>query len=357
MIRALVPSGMINSLRNWQCQQASTLTFIGLRMQTHSESNSARCPVCNGQSRYDFSGRDLMFDHYERHDYFCCSDCGSIFTHPMPTPDQIAAFYPSNYDIYEEDDRPDSNPNWKKKFILRTQYGYRHLKIGFFGSVFAGIAKLAGKANVPMYVQDGKLLDVGCGNGRFLRTMKSLGWKVFGVEFSVVGVSACRKSDLEVHQGDLHSAHFPDSFFDVITARHVVEHIPEPNNFFAEIARILKPGGQFILETPNSGSLGRRWLGTNWFANEVPRHLILYNRHNLLLLAQNNCLRCEYIHLDTSPKILLNSIDYVIKNRGKPSKKMRCRRFFARLYVWLANSRDEGDVIHAQFRKSTSPCQ
>ena len=44
---------------------------------------------------------------------------------------------------------------------------------------------------------------------------------------------------------------FADMTFDLVTANMVVEHLPEPERQFAEIARILRPGGRFLFHTPN----------------------------------------------------------------------------------------------------------
>lgn len=311
---------------------------------------SAICPICSAAAEYEFSGRDLMFDLHDRHDYFGCTACGALFMHPMPSPLAIAGFYPPTYDIYEEDEKPPA-PAWWKRLVLKQRFGYSHLDAGPFFGLFSPLAALSKEVTAPAFIKHGRLLDVGCGNGRFLRTMQTLGWDVSGVEFSDDGIRVCRKANLPVHHGDLQSADFPDAHFDVITVRHVIEHIPEPQSFARELSRILKPGGQLLMETPNSQALGRQWLSVNWFANEVPRHLFLYNPDNLRLLARQSGLHCDTLSLSTSPKILLNSLDYILQNRKKPSKRMASRRFLARIYVWLAQRSGKGDVIHASFIK------
>ena len=58
------------------------------------------CPICNKPSQYDFSSRDLMFNRYERYDYHRCTNCDLIFQHPMPSSEQINAFYPNNFQYH-----------------------------------------------------------------------------------------------------------------------------------------------------------------------------------------------------------------------------------------------------------------
>jgi hypothetical protein len=83
--------------------------------------------VCQADSRYDFSSRDLMFDHYQRYDYFKCSECESVFQNPMPTPQQINSFYPEDYSIFDQASQL-RKVNVFKQAILSHKYGYRHLK-------------------------------------------------------------------------------------------------------------------------------------------------------------------------------------------------------------------------------------
>jgi hypothetical protein len=106
-----------------------------------------------------------------------------------------------------------------------------------------------------------------------------------------------------------------------------------------------------MIETPNSNALGRAILGPNWFANDVPRHLTLFSSSNLCRLANNYHLTKLVLKQGTTPKNFLNSIDYVIKNKGKPSNKIRWRRSLSRLYIWLARITKRGDDIHSTFTK------
>lgn len=308
------------------------------------------CPSCNAVAHYDFSSRDLMFDHYERYDYFCCTDCKSVFLHPMPSPEEINTFYPADYCVFEQNPKA-RKISQVKQAVYWYKHGYTHLEPSGLFKFLAAILSPFYNLDKPDYVENGKLLDVGCGSGRYLATMRSLDWDVQGVELSEDGLKVCLASGLPVHHGDLKSASFSDDSFDVITVRHVIEHIREPHPFMAELARILKPGGKLIIVTPNSDALGRDYLGANWYANDVPRHLILFSRDNLDQLASKYGLHSYKTWFETTPKIILNSLDYVTNNKGKRSNKIRWKRLLARLYVWSARFKKRGDVIHMVFTK------
>jgi SAM-dependent methyltransferase len=158
-------------------------------------------------------------------------------------------------------------------------------------------------------------------------------------------------SGLQVHHGDLASAGFADGSFALITVRHVIEHIPETHPFMAELARILRPGGRLVVETPCSNALGRQWFNTYWYANDVPRHLLLFSPENLERLGNDHGLHKSGLVMETTPKIFLNSLDYIIGNNKKPSKHIPWRRIVARLYVWLAQRQARGDVMQMTFAK------
>ena len=311
---------------------------------------TVNCPLCHSLARYDFSSRDLMFDLYERYDYYGCTNCQAVFQYPMPTMEKIASFYPEDYSIFDQKSRARKVSQFKQS-ILQHKYGYSQLKPVQIYKFLAPLFSLFYSMDKPYYIENGKLLDVGCGNGRYLSTMQSLGWNVQGVELSENGVKVCRKLELPVHHGDLSSARFDSNSFDVITVRHVIEHIHDPHSLIAELARILKPNGKLMIETPNSNALGRKFFATNWFANEVPRHLILFSPDNLCKLASEYDLNKVEISFDTTPKIILNSLDYVTQNKGKKSNKVRWKRSLCRLYMWCASYTGRGDIIHSVFTK------
>jgi 2-polyprenyl-3-methyl-5-hydroxy-6-metoxy-1,4-benzoquinol methylase len=308
------------------------------------------CPICNHHSHYDFSGRDLMFNKFERYDYYRCQNCEFIFQHPLPSPATIASFYPDNYDVYEEETRI-KNISVVRKAILKKYYGYKHLDVPAYLMFISPLLKLLYKQHEIAYINNGYLLDIGCGNGRFLEGMKSLGWQVKGVEFNAHAVEVCQKSLLDVHHGDLKSANFPSTSFDIVNISHVIEHVPNTLEFIAEVARITKPNGQVFIKTPNNDALGRSFFATNWYANEVPRHLYLFSKKNLAQLAHTHDFGVSHIETSSTAKIILNSYDYVVKNHGKASKRVKWKRFIAKIYVFFARRTQRGDEIAVTFIK------
>ena len=240
-----------------------------------TDSSESKCPLCNSIGLFSFKGRDLLYNKPEIYRYMQCSRCAAVYQEPMPTFDEIVRYYPDDYDVYTNIPHFKRHRNTKLG-VLRYKYNYTHLDVPWLFRLISPVISFSRYRDAIRFMPNGKGLDIGCGNGKFIRDMNSLGWQFEGVEFNPIAVDICRKAGLKVFDGDLNTAAFKDNSFDLVSARQVIEHIPDPVNFMNEIARILKSGGRLVIKTPNSLALGRRWFGTYWFANDVPRHLILF---------------------------------------------------------------------------------
>jgi 2-polyprenyl-3-methyl-5-hydroxy-6-metoxy-1,4-benzoquinol methylase len=112
----------------------------------------------------------------------------------------------------------------------------------------------------------GRLLDVGCACGFFVKAAQDAGWQAEGVELSQWSADYGRdKLGVKIFPGLLSEAKFPDNSFDAITVWDVLEHVPDPISELNEIYRILKPGGLLLINYPNTGSLLTRLAGRNWW--------------------------------------------------------------------------------------------
>ena len=101
-----------------------------------------------------------------------------------------------------------------------------------------------------LYPRKGKLLDIGCATGMFLKVAKKGGWCVQGVEISRFASDyAIDKEGLNVHNCDLLDVKAPSSSFDVVTMWDAVDHSESPSEIIGEVYRILKPGGIVALDT------------------------------------------------------------------------------------------------------------
>jgi SAM-dependent methyltransferase len=218
--------------------------------------------------------------------------CGLIWLDPQPTEDDIGKAY-ATYFTHEAAGGGMSLP---KRVYRTVKSSYLSARLGYRGSPWLaplGVAYPGGGdalAASVMFLRapapGDELLDVGCGAGDFLAVMRDLGWKARGVETDPQATRRGRERGLDIHEGDLASASFPDRRFDAVTMAHVIEHVHDAPRLLAECARILKPGGTLVILTPNSDGWGHRRFGRDWLSLDPPRHIRLFNRDNLRRLLE-----------------------------------------------------------------------
>jgi SAM-dependent methyltransferase len=202
------------------------------------------CDLCNSTeqnllySKIDFvTGNDF-------HLVEC--GCGMAFVNPMPTEDSIGSLYPTDY--LEGKDTMDS---LYKRMARRLPKG------------------------IP-----GKLLDIGCGRGDFISYTRKLGWDVTGIDL----LDHAGKADVPIITGNFITMDFAESYYDVVTAWAVLEHVRTPSLFFQKIGRILKPGGSFIFTAPNFSAYGMRHA----CVEDIPRHLWLFTPRAVCSYLKNS---------------------------------------------------------------------
>lgn len=112
------------------------------------------------------------------------------------------------------------------------------------------------------------VLDAGCGAGDFLYALLSerSDVRATGVDLNrkLLNYSNDRLPHLPFSQVSVQELPFESSTFDVVVSNQVVEHLPSPEQFFAEAHRVLKPDGLLMFATPNLDSLAVKVLKDAW---------------------------------------------------------------------------------------------
>jgi len=140
----------------------------------------------------------------------------------------------------------------------------------------------------------GKILEIGCAQGKLLNELKGKGFEVHGIELSR-GAAAIGKKQfgLDILTTPVEDREVQTRFrcyFDVVVCIDTLEHVEYPSEFFRAVASILKSGGTFIVSTPNRlsffGKLGRLLylcgIHNNYFLGAF------YNRDHVQIFTPNN---------------------------------------------------------------------
>lgn len=120
-----------------------------------------------------------------------------------------------------------------------------------------------------------KILDIGCAKGFFLSLCDQEGWQTFGVDISGYALASApqytraKLLNLDVSREKLP---FESDFFEAVAFFDVIEHLDKDDFFLAEIKRVLKNKGAFIMVTPDGKS---RW-------DKDVTHINLYTKSEIL---------------------------------------------------------------------------
>lgn len=250
------------------------------------------CPYCKSKdSKKLYSTYDIFGSNYYIH---YCYVCKAYFLTPNPTIEQLAQAYDESY-YGEKEDK--FNPTIEKILNL---FRYRRAK------------------RVTKNLSDGsKILDIGCGNGRFLKYLLNFGnFELFGIELE--GNSAKRASqipEINLKVGALEIDDFPENTFDAISLFHVFEHLTEPRKTLEIINKILKHGGSLTISFPNIDSLQSKIFKGKWLHLDPPRHLFFFKPKDfidLMKLLGYKVEQTHYLSLEQNPygwiQSLLNCI-------------------------------------------------
>jgi SAM-dependent methyltransferase len=197
--------------------------------------------------------------------YYQCRTCGLVSLSPRPSNDALL----QSYDAYLPVE-PYEIACWEK--------------------MIAPVVNCSADLISRRYqAKTGRLLDIGCGYGFFLKKMVQDGWQVEGIEVSPPGRDyAKRELDLNIHTGPLEKSSFPENIFDAVTLFYVIEHVHDPKQLLKEVYHILKPGGLLLLRWPHSAPVVKALgpFSKRYDIFHTPYHLYDFNPENMKHLLQ-----------------------------------------------------------------------
>ncbi|MCK7614285.1 class I SAM-dependent methyltransferase [Roseibium sediminicola] len=124
------------------------------------------------------------------------------------------------------------------------------------------------------------IVDFGCGDGAFLRTVRERTASFCGVELQRDYVKALNGEGIVCHTS---LDALDDSSLDTAVSFHVLEHLPEPLPILRDMLRVLKPGGTAVLEVPHANDFLLSKLDCTAFRKFTlwSQHLVLHTRDSL----------------------------------------------------------------------------
>jgi SAM-dependent methyltransferase len=136
----------------------------------------------------------------------------------------------------------------------------------------------------PELRPDLRVLDLGCGDGRFTAEIAAAGAKVIGADVARAAIdrAAARSPGLEFARVGLDAElPFADNEFELVWASEVIEHVADTARWLSEARRVLAPRGVLLITTPSHGRLRVAVGGLERFSAPLGDHLHLYTRRSL----------------------------------------------------------------------------
>lgn len=262
-------------------------------MSVTLELEAIACPLCRAPDATVLCAeRDLALGVPGRFPLSRCEGCGLLYQNPRVRRDQLDRMYPADYPPHARDPDlgrvlRDRSPGVRR--VLARRLGYAHLGPGHVGAgdrVRARLRRRRILKTFPPWIGAGRLLDVGCATGRFLQQMAAVGWRVSGIELDAEAAAKARMVTADVRLGDPADLSLPRASFDLITAFHVVEHLPDPCRAVGNMLEWLSPGGLLVIEVPNVGGWGGALFGRHWSGLDFPRHLTHFTPATMRALVE-----------------------------------------------------------------------
>ena len=250
--------------------------------------------------------------------YFCrCRQCGVLRQDPRLIWEHLSTYYPYDYAAYAY------NAGEMKSPLRQLINNYGNVKRRRF---------------VEKHQSSGRLLEVGCGTGAFLReTVKSGRWEVEGIEPNRAAATYTAKMlGVPIHQGRFSEVDLKPAAYDAIVLWCVLEHLSQPMQDLRRCYSLLKSGGWLFFSMPNYESLGAKVFGPYWSGWDLPRHLYVFPRPVLRqMLTHIGFGHTSEQCISTSYNTLGHSIEFW--SQSWESKYPRARQILLNAYrSWFA---------------------
>lgn len=241
-------------------------------MSTTSQALLLDCPACGGQASHAWTA-PAGEDGLSGFGVAICATCGTGVTE---------GDFPVDAELYEKGSyAPERARGSGLAAPILRQFDRRRLQ--FISS---------------RYKAPARVIDAGCGRGRFVAAAAAAGFEAAGVEPSERGSIGARDMyGIELIRAEIDTAPIEPGSCDVVTLWHVLEHVDDPGHTVDVLKNWLRPGGGLLVGVPNFGSVQARVARTRWYHLDLPRHRThftetglrtLLSRHGLVVVRSDH---------------------------------------------------------------------
>ncbi len=305
-----------------------------------------KCFLCNGELLSEnIVVFDTRFGIDADYNVVGCSTCEIEQTIPVPSSDELKRYYESYYNFGGE------------KGTLYT----RVREFFLFSYIYRLWLIIDGDISFHIKKGSGRLLDIGCNEGRGLSFYHNNGFISEGLELNETAASVSRSRGYRVSTQELNRYH-PADAFNVVVLSNVLEHSLNPKDMLRDVSRILEPNGQVWISCPNNKSWLRLVFGRSWINWHVPFHIVHFSPASLKKILQDTGFDQIEIRQETPALWAAHSvIARLFARKGRPTKQLRNPLLVISLllfwrgllfpFLWLGNRLRRGDCLVVTARK------
>ena len=313
----------------------------------NEKENGCRCLACGGLLSDRSSGIfDTRFGIKGVYNVCRCLTCGLEQIFPVPNPQELKNLYETYYNFGGE--KGTAYTYFRRQFFLSNFYRFW---LNFDGDVCFHQMK-----------GSGRLLDIGCNEGRGLQIYERNGYTAEGLELNETAAAEARKAGFRVYADPLEKFK-SGKLYGVIVLSNVLEHSLDPKDMLNHINRILKPGGQVWISCPNVESWQRKLFGKYWINWHVPFHIVHFSQKTLTNILKETGFKIQEIRQESPALWVAHSIIVrLFAQFGRPTKQLRNPFLVAALLIlirilffpllWLGNRLGRGDCLVVVARKA-----
>ncbi len=219
-----------------------------------------------------------------------CNECKAYFLSPRPSDETLIKAYDDSY------------------------YGKKDEKFDGKVEKFVDYFRRKRAKRLSKYLNDkAKVLDIGCGNGKFLQSLLKYGkYDLLGIELE--GNSAKRAAkihEIKLKIGELQKDDFLENSIDAVCLFHVFEHLKEPKETLEYLTGMLKKEGVLMISFPNIDSFQSHFFKGIWLHLDPPRHLFFFAPKDFKKLMETygfELLEEKYFITEQNPYGMVQSI-------------------------------------------------
>ena len=268
--------------------------------------------------------KDYISTSNKTFELYKCKICTLYQIKPTPSQEEINSFYTLDYPgNFVDTNENESGLSFRIKNLIYVSYR----------AVFKSFYRE--RSSIQKYKKEKGLeslssLDVGCGDGNFLISLKNSQNSLYGIDIDTLVIE-----NLQKKHGIKGEVTTIDDFktsqkFDVISMSHFLEHSSDPKKTLEKVKSLLKKDGLLLIKLPNINSITFKIFGKYCYSLDIPRHLYMFSPKtisNYLELTGFEVISCN----SNLEKYIYPSI-YNIFNLGIIRKKVTGNLFYSMFY-------------------------